>query len=327
MRFISGVILCAVVLAPALASAAPDAKKEEAGPGWGSKGKLGPRVCIAHRGASAYVPEHTEAAYRMAIEMKADFVEQDLQLTKDGVLVCLHDTSLERTTNVEEIFPDRAKTREELGKSVKTWPVSDFKLEEIKKLDSGSWFDAKFAGLPVLTFQEAIDLVKGKAGLYPETKAPEYYDKMGMNMEAEVVKVLKKNGLDTDDGLKKTPVIIQSFSPESLKRMRGLVGARYPLIQLMSPLQAAKMATDEGLKQVASYATGIGPDISVITRDRTRIPAAHKLGLVVHPYTVDAKHLPDLYNDAKTYTDFLLYEVGADGVFTNNPDQFPRYKP
>ena len=108
------------------------------------------KILIAHRGASAYAPEHTIAAYRLALEQGADFVEQDLQISKDGVLVCLHDLTLERTTDVEEVYPARAATSE-TGR--KTWHVSDFTLEELKRLDAGSWFDPKFKGERIPTFQ------------------------------------------------------------------------------------------------------------------------------------------------------------------------------
>ena len=127
---------------------------------------------MAHRGASAYAPEHTLAAYRLAIEQGADFVEQDLAVTRDGVLICLHDPSLERTTNVEEVFADRFTEIEYEGKTRRAWLANDFTLAEIKRLDAGSWFDPKFAGERVPTFDEAVALVKGKAGMFPELKTP-----------------------------------------------------------------------------------------------------------------------------------------------------------
>src|SRR5918992_2295406 len=89
----------------------------------GSPGAAARKQVVAHRGASAYAPEHTIAAYRLALEQGADYVEQDLQISKDGVLVCLHDLTLERTTNVEEVFPDRGIAG---PKGRKTWNVSDF---------------------------------------------------------------------------------------------------------------------------------------------------------------------------------------------------------
>src|SRR5262245_17583566 len=124
---------------------------------------------IAHRGASGEAPEHTLVAYELAQKYGADFVEPDLQMTKDGVLVCLRDTSLERTTNVAQVFPSRSVE----AKGKKTWPVAEFTLEEIQRLDAGSWKDPKFAGAEVPTFQQMIDMVKGKAGIIPETKATE----------------------------------------------------------------------------------------------------------------------------------------------------------
>src|SRR5918999_4009987 len=104
----------------------------------------GGKMLIAHRGASAYAPEHTRAAYRLAIEQGADYVEQDLAVTRDGVLICLHDESLERTTNVEDVFPDRGRVIPGGGR--RYWLAVDFTLAEIKQLDAGTWFDRKFAG-------------------------------------------------------------------------------------------------------------------------------------------------------------------------------------
>src|SRR5262249_52537533 len=161
----------------------------------------GKKILVAHRGASAYAPEHTIEAYRLAIEQGADFVEQDLQITKDGALVCLHDLTLERTTDVEVVFPHRFLADGSEDQPPDTRPskhgyVSDFTLGEIKRLDAGSWFNAKFKGAKVPTFQEAIDLIRGEAGLYPETKAPEVYGKRGFDMEKLVIEILKKNRLD-----------------------------------------------------------------------------------------------------------------------------------
>lgn len=284
------------------------------------------KVCVAHRGASAYAPEHTIAAYRLALEMRADFVEQDLQLSSDGVLVCLHDTTLNRTTNVAEVFPDRATVKP--GSDKKTWLVVDFTLAELKTLDAGSWFDARFAGERIPTFAEAIDLVRADpngAGIYPELKEPGFYDERGFDMEAIVAAALVEKGLDTPEGQAALPVLIQSFSPVSLHRFRDRVGTTYPLIQLIGRLQASKLLTDEGLDEIATYATGIGPAITLLTSDPTRVKEAHARGLAIHPYTVDWQRVPEPYADTRAWTDYLLYELGVDGVFTNNPDLFPRW--
>src|SRR5687767_13374490 len=128
---------------------------------------------VAHRGASAYAPEHTLAAYRLAIQQGADYVEQDLAVTRDGELICLHDESLERTTNVEELFPDRATIDPASGR--RRWLAVDFTLAEIKRLDAGSWFDQRFAGERVPTWEEAVRAIDGAAGLYPELKTPALY--------------------------------------------------------------------------------------------------------------------------------------------------------
>jgi len=282
-------------------------------------------INIAHRGASAYAPEHTLAAYRLALEMGADYVEQDLQLTRDGVLVCLHDTTLERTTNVEQVFPDRfvEVENESAGARRKIWRVADFTLAEIKQLDAGSWFGAAFTGERVPTFQEALDLVKGRAGIYPETKAPDEYEALGFSMEEQLLRVLAANGLDTADGRMRTPVFIQSFSAASLRRLRTLAGATYPLVQLIGAAEKG-LLTDEGLRAVTKYAAGIGPALPLVIEDPSRVAAARRLGLGVHPYTVRAATLPARFPDATTYMRHVFEELGATGVFTDHPDLFPR---
>jgi glycerophosphoryl diester phosphodiesterase len=294
------------------------------------------KTLIAHRGASAYAPEHTMAAYRRALQQGADYVEQDLQITKDGVLVCLHDLTLERTTNVEEVFPDRVRT---LGPSgVKMWYVSDFTLAEIKRLDAGSWFDAKFSGERVPTWQEAIDLVRGKAGLYPETKGPEVYGSRGFNMEALVMATLKKNRLDQPGADPKTPVIIQSFSPQSLEKMRRME-VTLPLILLITEsaeghgvvagdagegmAAGESWLTDHGLRLTKEFADGIGPAKSFVSADPSIVTRAHALGLTVTPYTFRSRDVAPGQTVKDEMAKFL-YEFGVDALFTDNPDQFPR---
>src|SRR5437588_12141381 len=117
-----------------------------------------PKQLIAHRGASGYAPEHTPAAYRLAMQQDADFVEPDLAVTKDNILICLHDDTLERTTNIADVFPNRASATTDATESTrrpgKHWIANDFTLAEIKRLDAGTWFNAKFAGEKILTFEE-----------------------------------------------------------------------------------------------------------------------------------------------------------------------------
>lgn len=295
------------------------------------------KIMIAHRGASAYAPEHTITAYRLAIEQGADFVEQDLQITRDGVLVCLHDSTLERTTNVEEVFPNRfrpnrsqadglQKDLPSSSQSVSTtrhWYVADFTLAEIRQLDAGAWFDPKFAGERVPTWQEAIDLIRGHAGIYPETKGPELYGERGFDMERMVMETLRKNGLDRPGADPRTPVIIQSFSAAGLRKLHSKLKCRLPLIFLIGADPQGEFLTAGGLRRVAEFATGIGPAKGLIAANPSIVVDAHRAGLTVTPYTFrSANSLP--YQNVKAEMEQFLYKFEVDSLFTDNPDQFPR---
>lgn len=274
---------------------------------------------IAHRGASAYAPEHTLPAYQLALDQGADFVEPDLQITKDGVLVCLHDLTLERTTNVAKVFPDRAK----MVRGKMTWPVSDFTLEEIRTLDAGSWKEEKYKGTKVATFQEMIDLVKGKAGIIPETKSPETYGKLGLKMEPLVMEILKKNKLDEPGADPKTPVIIQSFSAESLKILKNEQKCKLPLVFLFGGPRAKEMGTPEGLAKLKEFADGIAPHKDNVLAQPEIVTEAHKLGMSVTVWTCRAKD-PGKFENVREEMNHLLRNLKVDAIFTDNPDQFPR---
>lgn len=270
---------------------------------------------IAHRGASAYAPEHTLQAYQLALEQRADFVEPDLQITSDGVLVCLHDTTLERTTDVEEKFP--ARFREVKGKKV--WPVVDFTLEEIKTLDAGSWKNPKFAGTRVPSFQEMIDLVRGKAGLIPEIKSPETYAAKGFDTGELMMALLKKNGLDQPGADPKTPVIIQSFSLESLKKLKTGQSCKLPTVYLFS--RADGLDTPAGLKKLRETVDGIAPNKSVVLARPEIIRMAKDLGMSVTTWTCregQTGKFPTVREEMRH-----LLQAGVDAIFTDNPDQFP----
>ncbi len=279
------------------------------------------KMLVAHRGASAYAPEHTLEAYQLALKQGADFVEQDLQITRDGVLVCLHDLTLERTTNVKEIFPKRF--REEIidGTPARRWYVSDFTLREIKQLDAGSWFDAKFHNTRVQTFQEAIDLVRGRAGLYPETKAPEVYGQRGFDMERLLLDVLRKNRLDQRNTARHTPVIIQSFSAESLKKLAGVQATKLPLILLVGDESRARWLTAAGLAEAKRFASGIAPAKALL--DKNLVAQAHDQGLSVTPYTFRSSNT-GRFKSVREEMSYYLYELKVDALFTDNPDLFPR---
>jgi glycerophosphoryl diester phosphodiesterase len=273
---------------------------------------------VAHRGASAYAPEHTLEAYRLALEQGADYVEQDLAVTKDGVLVCIHDLTLERTTNVEEVFPDRAVAEGSGAAAVRGWRVHDFTLAEIKRLDAGSWFDKKFAGARIPTFQEAVDLVKGKAGLYPELKDPAFYRANGVKPETLLADALKKNGLP--DG--RTPVIIQSFDEVTVKQLAKDLPS-VPRVILVEVRDGIKLDTADEIRGIASWATGLGPNKAIVEQIPEMVKWAHAAGLTVTPWTFRSASTGK-YGSVRDEMSRFLYEFDVDAVFTDNPDQFPR---
>lgn len=270
---------------------------------------------IAHRGASVDAPEHTLAAYELALKYQADFVEPDLQLTKDGVLICLHDTTLERTTNVKSVFPDRAVMRN--GKP--TWPVVEFTWAEIQKLDAGAWKGAAFQGQKVPSFQQMIDVVKGKAGLIPETKSPEIYAKLNLSMEKELMRVLKANKLDQPAADPKTPVVIQSFSAESLKLLRKEHQCQLPLLYTVGP----GTWTKEKLREVIAFADGIAPNKLTVLAQPELVKNAHDLGMSVTVWTFRTGQTGK-FATVRDEMRHFLEELRVDAVFTDNPDKFPR---
>jgi glycerophosphoryl diester phosphodiesterase len=278
---------------------------------------------VAHRGASAYAPEHTIASYRLALDQGADYVEQDLAVTRDGVLICLHDPTLERTTNVEEVFPDRSSIVTWEGKTVRGWLANDFTLEEIKRLDAGSWFDRKFAREKIPTFQEAIDLVKGKAGMYPELKAPEIYGGRKVDFAKMVADQLTKNGLLGPGADVRTPIILQTFSEATVRELASMkLGV--PVAYLIYASDADDWGSRERIAAAkAAGANGLGPAKSIILRYPSLVKTAHDLGLTVTPYTFRSSNTGK-FASVKDEMSYFLYELGVDALFTDNPDQFPR---
>jgi glycerophosphoryl diester phosphodiesterase len=300
-------------------------------------------LIIAHRGASGYAPEHTLTAYKLAIEQGADFVEQDLQLTKDGVLICLHDPDLSRTTNVADVFPNRARELdiEEPGHKKRGWYTIDFTLEEIKTLDAGSWFNRanpfaaqpSYAGLRVPTMEEAIRAVGNRAGLYIELKHYPFYKSAGMDAAAKLAQILDRHGFNSTS--RSTKILIQSFSKESLLRMRQLA-PRYSRIQLL-PMEDAGRERDSGVvtpqlaREVSGYAAGVGPNKSMI-RGKPDVETLHAAGLLIHPYTfrgpstaVKRRPLDEKNSSGETVADQIASEIrrfielGIDGGFTDYP--------
>jgi glycerophosphoryl diester phosphodiesterase len=285
-----------------------------------SSAQYSKKTVVAHRGASAYAPEHTLAAYKLAIEQGADFVEQDLAVTKDGVLVCLHDASLERTTNVEEVFPDRFTTIAIEGKTRKAWVANDFTLAEIKTLDAGSWFDKKFAGERVPTFDEAIAAIRGKAGIFPELKTPEIYAGRDVKFEELVAAALDKHGLRGPKADPKTPVILQTFGPTSARRLAEIkIGV--PVVLLLGNAEGFTTAAD--LKAWKGVVRGFGPAKQIVLKNPDFVKWAHAEGMTVTPYTFRSADT-GTFKDVTAEMDHYLYTLGVDALFTDNPDKFPR---
>ncbi len=313
-------------------------------------------LVIGHRGASGYRPEHTLASYALAARMGADFVEPDLVITKDGVLVARHEPEIEDTTDVDTHpeFASRRTTKVIDGVSYEGFFVEDFTLAELKTLRAeeripalrqrNTIYNGRF---PIPTLQEVIDLTRRlskeldrEIGIYPETKHPTYFRSIGKPLEEPLVKALRKNGLDR----RKAKIFVQSFEVDNLKWLNKKIDS--PLVQLLSsgsPADGsgktyAEMATAKGLKDVAKYAQGVGPSKDYIVprvanseqAPTSFIRDAHRAGLKVHPYTFRnenqfqsaEKQNPGTPADyGKAFDEyFQFFELGVDGVFSDNPD-------
>ncbi len=286
-------------------------------------------LIIAHRGASGARPEHSIEAYRLAIEWGADYVEQDVVSSKDGVLMCLHDVTLSATTDVEDKFPDRYAVNDE-GEPVnasgtvvdyedRVWLPKDFTREELGTLllkerynstttprTVSHTFDYKVGSIP--TFEEAVQFIRSESkrlnkviGLYIETKAPQLHKDWGLPMEDELLRILNKYGY-TDET---SPVLIQSFEDTNLMELSAKTDIR--LIQLVSndsstvpygnQYSYADMSSAEDFARIAEYAYGVGPNQKLIIGNSTGVKTdyvtlAHAAGLQVHSYTVRNDSLP-----------------------------------
>ncbi len=290
-------------------------------------------IVIAHRGASGYRPEHTLEAYRLAVEMGADYIEPDLVSTKDGVLIARHENEIGATTDVADRFPDRKRTKTIDGLSLTGWFSEDFTLAEIKTLRArerlasrSHAYDGQFQ---VPTFDEVIALAQqlGAArgrdvGIYPETKHPTYFRNLQLPLEEPLLAALGKYGWNRRDA----PVFIQSFEQENLRALRTKTEVR--LVQLVS---SGAMVAGDGLKSIAEYANGLGPEkrlLVPVNADGSLAPPtdlvsrAHAAGLLVHVWTVriDKPFLPAGYQGRAEAEFEQLRGLGVDGVFTDFPD-------
>ena len=279
---------------------------------------------VGHRGASAYAPENTIPSLLLAAEQGATYVEYDLQPTKDGVLVLLHDETLERTTDVEEVFPQRFReVKGTDGAMVKRWYLNDFTFAEVQKLDAGTWYDAKFKGMRVPSHVQAIEAMKGKCGLFIELKAPEKYAAKGYDVEGTTLAELKKAGLDQPYVNAKTPVLLQSFDLSSVQKLTNTLKTKLPVHFLYSKRDQAKWTTAEGMKEIRGFATGISPEKDVLVENPKAAEWARAAGLAVTPYTYRASTVKG-YADVSAEMAHYLKTYQLDGVITDNPDKAPK---
>ena len=255
-------------------------------------------LVIAHRGASGERPEHTLESYRLAIEEGADYIEPDLVMTRDGVLIARHENEIGGTTDVANHaeFANRRRTQTIDGEAMLGWFTEDFTLAEIKTLRArerlpelrpqNCVFDGRFT---VPTFDEIMQLAAAanrhraatlRVGVYPETKHPAHFAAIGLPQEQAVLDVLQRH----DYAAEGSPVVIQSFDPGNLRQLRGMTGLT--LVQLLEH-ELGDLAV------VAEYADGIGIAKSLATEAGVR--AAHAAKLKVHVWTFRAENefLPD----------------------------------
>jgi glycerophosphoryl diester phosphodiesterase len=302
-------------------------------------------IIIAHRGASGYLPEHTLEAKALAHGQNADYIEQDVVLTKDRHLVVVHDIFLDAVSDVAKKFPGRSRID---GR----YYALDFTLDEVKQLKASERFE-RGTSTPVYknrfplgrsqfsipTLDEEIELIQGlnrstgkNVGIYVEIKSPAWHKAQGYDITQQVMTTLQNYGYPAKDKL----AYIQCFDPETLIHLKKGLKSEIPLIQLIgenswkeSSADYEKMASDEGIKIVATYASGIGPSIAHLYRRKrdgapvltNLVKTAHQNNLKVHPYTARADALPTGIVSLTELFSILFNQLQVDGVFTDFPDQ------
>nr|MCW2728626.1 glycerophosphodiester phosphodiesterase [Aeromicrobium sp.] len=321
-----------------------------------------PITVFAHRGASGYRPEHTLAAYELAIKLGADYIEPDLVSTKDGVLVARHENEISGTTDVADHpeFAQLKTTKTIDGVAISGWFTEDFTLRELRTLRAkerlpgvrpgNTRYDGRFQ---VPTFDEVLELVRRESrkrgrtiGVAPETKHPTYFRSIGLSLERPLLKSLRRAGLDS----KRAKVVIQSFETTNLRQLSrqtkvrlvqltSASGAPYDLVAQGDPRTYADLMSPAGLRQVARYASWLGPEkSSIIPRDAAGfltkstpvVKNAHRAGLKVVVYTFrdenqflaadfrssdDPNAKGDIFGEMRAF-----FETGIDGVFSDYAD-------
>jgi len=301
-------------------------------------------LVIAHRGASGYLPEHTLAAKALAHGQGADFLEQDLVLSRDGVPIVLHDIHLDTVTDVARCFPDRKR-------SDGRYYALDFTVAELKQLQVSERFNpatgrAVFPGrfplarasFQLSTLEEELQLIQGLnqstgriAGIYPELKQPTWHRAQGFDLSRQVLPILERYGYAS----REAPCFVQCFELSEIRRLRGELGWVGRLVMLIEASSTGDDGTDyealclpSGLLTLARLVDGIGPPIGRIAtwdaggsiRVTSLVSDAHQAGLLVHPYTLRIDQLPDGCTSTGDLHRALFHDAGVDGAFTDFPD-------
>lgn len=299
--------------------------------------KLSDKIVIAHRGASGYLPEHTLESKAMAHAMNADYIEQDIVLSKDDVPIVIHDIYLEEVTDVALIYPERSRDD---GR----FYVIDFSLDELRRLSVNerielstkkavfpNRFPMKKSNFKLHTLQDEIELIQGmnkstgkNIGIYPEIKNPGFHNQHGKDISKIVLQVLKKYGYSK----KSDACILQCFDAKELQRIRKELDCDLFLTQLLDFPESL-----DHLEKYTSYADAIGPSIEQLLiasfgkslqDKKDLIQRAHKLNLKVHAYTFRQDEHPNFEN-FEALLNFGFYELELDGVFTDFPDKVIRF--
>jgi glycerophosphoryl diester phosphodiesterase len=301
-------------------------------------------VVVAHRGASGYLPEHTIPAIVMAHAQGADYLEQDVVLSKDSVPMVLHDIHIDTVTDVARRHPGRKRAD---GR----FYAIDFTAEELKQLAVSERFDpatgaavfprrfpVRTGPFRIPTLEEELQVIQGlnastgrTAGVYPEIKEPAWHRKEGKDISAIVVALLARYGYAAPGDR----LYLQCFDFAEVKRLRGELGFKGKLVQLLessggrgNSAEFDRLRTREGLAQVARFADGIGPALFDVVRPgdggyqpTSLVADAHAVGLEVHPYTFRADALPPGVASFEALLRLFLEDVGVDGLFTDHPDK------
>jgi len=302
-------------------------------------------LIIAHRGASGYLPEHTLEAAAYAYALGADYIEQDIVLSKDLIPVVMHDIYLDFTTNVKRIFPNRKR---EDGH----WYVKDFELSELKKLNVNerlksdatekaflNRYPLERGTFKICTLKEQIELIQGlnkstqrNVGIYPEIKNPSWHRHEGLDISSVTLGQLEDYGYTS----KKDKIFFQCFDSNELRRIKYELNSSLPLIQLIgnnawneSGDDYSQMVSLEGIENVSKYAIGIGPYLQLLYRvssldgDIKASKLSHHArnnGLYIHPYTIRKDSIPLDFDDFEKMVKWFTLELKVDALFTDFVD-------